>query len=42
VDKVLLEIGKSKERLDVFDFLRFGPILDDLDLVGSHGKAVQR
>jgi hypothetical protein len=39
VDEVSVEIGKSEERLDVFDFSRFGPIFDGLDL---HGKAIWR
>src|SRR5882724_3022132 len=34
-----IEVGKSQERLDVFDFLGFWPILDDLDLVRGHGEA---
>src|SRR5882724_11133585 len=34
-----IEVGKSEERLDVFDFLGFWPILDDLDLIRGHGEA---
>ena len=31
-----VEVGKSKERLDVFDFSWFGPLMDGLDFVFSH------
>src|SRR5882724_11378552 len=38
-NEMMIEVGKSKERLDVFDFPGFQPILDDLDLVRGHGEA---
>ena len=34
-----IKIGKAKERLHVPDLPRFGPVLDDFDLVGRHKKA---
>ena len=37
-----IEIGKAQERLDIFDLLGFGPILNDLDFVGGHSEASQR
>ena len=41
-NETMIEVGKSKERLDVFDFPWFQPILDDLDLVRGHGEAFWR
>src|SRR5882724_5470374 len=41
-NETTIEVGKSEERLDVFDFLGFWPILDDLDLVRGHGEAFRR
>src|SRR5882724_992714 len=41
-NETMIEVGESKERLDVFDFLGFWPILDDLDLVRGHGEAFRR
>ena len=41
-NKTLIEIGKSQEGLDIFDFLGFGPVLNDLDFVGGHGKPTRR
>jgi len=38
-NEMTIEVGKSEERLDVFDFLWFWPILDDSDLVRGHGEA---
>src|SRR5882724_3898829 len=38
-NETAIEVGESKERLNVFDFLGFRPILDDLDLVRGHGEA---
>ena len=35
---MLVEIGKTQEGLDVFNLAGFGPILNDLDLVGGHGE----
>ena len=37
-----IEIGEAQERLDIFDLLGFGSILNDLDLVGGHSEAAQR
>ena len=37
-----VEIGKAQEGLDVFDLSGFGPILNDLDLVGGHSEAARR
>src|SRR5882724_6555283 len=37
-----VKIGETKERLDVFDFPGFGPILDYLDFVRRHGEAFGR
>ena len=39
---MLIEIGKAKEGLDVFDLLGFRPILNDLDLVRGHSEAALR
>ena len=36
-----VEIGEAQEGLDVFDLLGFGPILNDLDLVGGHSEAAR-
>src|SRR5882724_5258103 len=41
-NEMTIEVGKSEERLDVFDFPGFWPILDDLDLVRGHGEAFGR
>jgi len=38
-NETVIEVGKSKERLDVFDFPWFWTILDDLDLIRGHGEA---
>ena len=37
-----IEVGKTKEGLNVLDFVWFRPILDDLDFVGGHSQAVRR
>jgi len=42
MDESLIEVGKPKERLDVFYFTGYRPLLDGLDLVRGHGKAVRR
>jgi hypothetical protein len=42
MDESSIEVGKPKERLDVFYFAGYRPLLDGLDLVGSHGKAIRR
>src|SRR5882724_7355062 len=41
-NETMIEVGESEERLDVFDFLGFWPILDNLDLVRGHGEAFRR
>src|SRR5882724_1839866 len=41
-NEMTIEVGKSEERLDVFDFPGFWPILEDLDLVRGHGEAFGR
>src|SRR5882724_4038216 len=41
-NEMTIEGGESKERLDVFDFPGFRPILDDLDFVRGHGEAFGR
>ena len=41
-NKMLIEIGEVQERLDIFDLLGFGPILNDLDLVGGHSETTRR
>src|SRR5882672_7536162 len=39
VNEMMVEVGETKEGLNILDFLRFGPILDNLDLVWGHGEA---
>jgi len=34
-----VEVGKAKERLNVFDLPGLGPILDNLDFEHCHGEA---
>src|SRR5882724_824110 len=41
-NETTIEVGESEERLDVFDFPGFQPILDDLDFVRGHGEAFGR
>src|SRR5882724_9491712 len=41
-NETTIKVGESQERVDVFDFLGFQPILDDLDLVRGHGEAFRR
>src|SRR5882724_3317035 len=38
----LVKIGETKERLNIFDFSGFRPILDYLDFVRRHGEAFGR
>ena len=38
----MIEVGETKERLNVPDFAWFWPILDDLDFVQGHSQAVRR
>ena len=42
VNKSLVEVFKTEERLDVADFVRFGPILNAFDFVVSHGETLRR
>jgi hypothetical protein len=42
MDESSVEVGKPNERLNIFHFTGYGPLLDGLDLVGGHGKAIQR
>src|SRR5882672_4741785 len=42
VNEVTIEVGETKEGLNILDFPRFGPILDNLDLVRGHGEAFGR
>jgi len=42
VDELAIEICKAKKRLNVFNFARFRPILDDLDFGGVHQQASRR
>ena len=37
-DEMTIEVCKPKERLNVFDLSRFGPILNHLNLFGCHGE----
>src|SRR5882724_338155 len=37
-----VEVGKTKERLNIFDLSGFRPILDYLDFVRRHGEAFGR
>ena len=39
MNKPAVEVGESQERLNVLDFPRFGPILDDFDLVIVHSES---
>src|SRR5882672_8725929 len=39
---MMVEVGETEEGLNVFDFLGFRPILDNLDLVWGHGEAFGR
>src|SRR5882724_3440047 len=38
----LVKVGKTEERLNIFDFSAFRPILDYLDFVRGHGEAFGR
>jgi len=35
----MVEVGEAEERLNILDFLWYGPILDDLGFVQGHGEA---
>src|SRR5882724_7191563 len=39
INEATVEVGKTKEGLDILDFPRFWPILNDLDFVQGHGEA---
>jgi len=39
VNETMIEIGKTKEGLNVLDFSWYWPILDNLDFVWGHGEA---
>src|SRR6267142_1043161 len=41
-NETTVEVGETEEGLNILDFLRFGPILDNLDLVRGHGEAFGR
>src|SRR5882724_1970933 len=41
-DELSVKIGETEERLNIFDFSEFGPILDYLDFVRGHGEAFRR
>ena len=40
MNETTVEVRETEERLDISDFPRFGPILNDLDFVLSHREAV--
>src|SRR5882672_2376249 len=42
VNETMVEVGETEEGLNVLDFLRFGPFLDNLDLVQGHGEGFGR
>src|SRR5467141_2017244 len=42
INETTVEVGETKEGLNILDFPRFGPILDNLDLVWGHGEAFGR
>ena len=42
VDEASVEVGETKEGLDILDFPWLGPVLYDFDLVGSHGESIWR
>src|ERR1700709_2091474 len=37
-----VEIGRAKERLNVFNFPRLRPVADGLDFIGRHGETLRR
>ena len=39
MNKLVVEVGETQERLNILDFLRFGPILDDFDLIIVHSES---
>src|SRR5882672_3189100 len=42
INEMTVKVGKAEERLNILDFLGFGPILDYLDFVLGHGEAFGR
>src|SRR3979490_3319063 len=42
VNEMPVKVCKTKERLDVFHFLRFWPIQDALNLFFSHGESLRQ
>ena len=42
IDELTIEVGETKEGLNVLDFVWFQPILDNLDLIQGHSQAVGR
>jgi hypothetical protein len=42
VNEMTVEIGEAEEGLNILDFPRLGPILDDLDFSGVHGETFRR
>ena len=40
VDKVTIKVSKTKEGLNIFNLLRFGPFVNNLDLIISHCQAL--
>ena len=40
MNEMMVKVGKAEERLNILDFLWYGPILDDLDFVWGHGEAI--
>src|SRR5882672_3299859 len=42
VNETTVEVGETEEGLNILDFPRFGPILDNLDLIWGHGEAFGR
>src|SRR5467141_218764 len=42
VNEMTVEVGETEEGLNILDFPRFGPILDNLDLIWGHGEAFRR
>ena len=40
VNELMIEIGKTKEGLDITNLLRFGPVLDRLDLFSAHLESI--
>jgi hypothetical protein len=41
-DETPIEVGKSKEGLNILDFSWFGPIQNSFDFIDVHRKSVRR